>query len=87
MEGSTDAAAVLNIRYLKCAEDGDLSGLISCLQEGAWVDYQDSQWGGSALMWAIYGNHQSLVEHLCTMARADTNLEDNDGKMALHVAW
>jgi len=77
----------LNQRCAKCAEDGDLPGLVSALQEGAWVDFQDSKWGWTSLMWAVYANHQDIVEYLCTIARADTNVLDVNGKMALHVAW
>jgi len=77
----------LQERTAKCANDGDLEGLKAALAEGAWVDHQDAEWLWSPLFWAIYASHQRIVEYLCTMGRADTNLMDKAGKMPLHVAW
>ena len=65
------------------AENGDLKSVCSDLDRGVNVNIQCAEEGMTAIMYAIQGNHFSIVEQLVVWRGADVNILDNDGDAAL----
>ena len=66
-------------------EDGDLEGVKAALQRGADVNTKNEE-GLTGLMWAVWKNHNSLVELLLKTPNIDVNQNDTLGWCALHWA-
>jgi hypothetical protein len=82
MVGLTGAEAVeLGSRLLGAAQNGRASDLLSLLDRGADIDFQDSS-QRTALIWAAANGHASCVRHLLA-GGADKDIRDVNGCTAL----
>lgn len=66
--------------------NGNLEKTRAAVASGADPNARDEKWTWTPLMWAVYGNHSSVVEYLCKEGRCDVTTLDKHGKQALHVA-
>jgi ankyrin repeat protein len=55
----------LNEQLRLAAEFGLLDDVIQCLNDGAEIDSGDANDGLTALHWATYGGHDSVVDYIC----------------------
>ncbi|GAB5356391.1 hypothetical protein AAMO2058_000286200 [Amorphochlora amoebiformis] len=77
----------LNNSLIACSKKGDLQGVISSLEEGANVEYRDSD-GDTALIKAALFGHIRVVSYLVERGGAEVNATGNNHQTALiWAAW
>ena len=64
---------------------GNLAEVRAALARGEDVNSKDS-YGSTALMWAVWDNHNSIVKLLLDQPAVDVNVKNNNGSTALHWA-
>ena len=70
---------------IEFCKEGDLEGVKAALQRGD--DVNKNEYGWTALMWAVFYNHNSVVALLLRSSpKIDVNQQDKQGKCALHYA-
>ena len=69
--------------FLTAVKKGDIAGVLNANIED--INTRDEKYGRTALMYACYPGHTEIVQHLIN-AKADVNLEANDGTTALTYA-
>ena len=64
---------------------GDLEGVKAALQSNADVNRKD-KYGATGLIWAVFNNHNSVVDLLLNTPTIDVNWKNDEGWCALHFA-
>ena len=72
-------------RLLELCRDGKLAEVRAALARGEDVNSKNS-YGRTALMWAVWFKHNSIVKLLLDQPAVDVNVKDKWGQTALHRA-
>ena len=71
--------------FYQLCYDGDIEGVQAAIDNGADVNEEDNK-GVTGLMWALYRNHNNVVQVLLHHPQINIDIVNEDGNSALHWA-